>query len=239
MAFVDGNTIKMMIPAQNYKRMHNGDKGPITEGMGAYCPCPLINNAYLELSKKEIIERAMAEFKKREIKFCGVLYARIILTETGPRVIKFNCQFGDPETEVIMPLLKNDLSEIVEACCNNQLDNIELVWKEAKSAVGIVIFNTEFTGKKILGKFSCSAHIANFYLKNVFLQDCSKRKKTKQSCSILTQSSEIPYILPVLVVLWYMWQLKAICKAQLLQPTKKCVALNFSVGNIVQILHTT
>lgn len=154
MAFVDGNTVKMMLPAQNHKRLNDGNEGPITGGMGAYCPCPLIDDANLELSKKEIMERAVTEFKKRGINFCGIFYARLMLTESGPRVIKFNFHFGDPETQVVLPLLKTDLYEIFEACCNGQLDNIELEWEEGKSAVGIVLINKDYIGTKIVGKLN-------------------------------------------------------------------------------------
>lgn len=159
MAFVDGNTVKVMLPAQDHKRLSDGDKGPNTGGMGAYCPCPLINEVDLEFAKTEIIERALNEFKKRGINYVGVLYAGLMLTEHGPRTLEFNCRFGDPETQVILPLLETDLYEVVEACVNGQLNNIELKWKEGKSAVGVVMASEGYpdapiNGRKILGKLN-------------------------------------------------------------------------------------
>lgn len=146
-----------MLPAQDHKRLSDGDMGPNTGGMGAYCPCPLITDAELAFSKTEIIERALAEFKKRGINYCGVLYAGLMLTKDGPRTLEFNCRFGDPETQVILPLLDTDLYEIVEACCNGQLGSIELKWKEGKSAVGVVMASEGYpdapiNGRTILGK---------------------------------------------------------------------------------------
>lgn len=157
MAFVDGETVKVMLPAQDHKRLSDGDNGPNTGGMGAYCPCPLISAADLEFARKEIIERALIEFKKRGIKYCGVLYAGLMLTENGPRTLEFNCRFGDPETQVILPLLDTDLYEIVVACCDGSLKNIELKWKENKSAVGVVMASEGYpdapiNGRKIIGK---------------------------------------------------------------------------------------
>lgn len=157
LAFVDGNSVKVMLPAQDHKRLRDGDNGPNTGGMGAYCPCPLINDAELEFARKEVIERALMEFKKRGINYCGVLYAGLMLTPDGPRTLEFNCRFGDPETQVILPLLENDLYEVIVACCNGQLKNVELKWKDSKSAVGVVMASenypeTPINGRKIIGK---------------------------------------------------------------------------------------
>lgn len=147
-----------MLPAQDHKRLKDGDEGPNTGGMGAYCPCPLISASELEFARKEIIERALVEFKKRGITYCGVLYAGLMLTENGPRTLEFNCRFGDPETQVILPLLETDLYEVILACCNGQLKNINLMWKEGKSAVGVVMASekypdTPINGRKIVGKY--------------------------------------------------------------------------------------
>lgn len=157
-----------MLPAQDHKRLRDGDNGPNTGGMGAYCPCPLISAADLEFSRKEIIERALVEFKKRGIKYCGVLYAGLMLTEHGPRTLEFNCRFGDPETQVILPLLETDLYEIVEACCSGQLKSIELKWKAEKSAVGVVMASEGYpdapiNGRKIVGKFHTHTYIRNHF----------------------------------------------------------------------------
>lgn len=156
LAFVDGKTVKVMLPAQDHKRLCDGDNGPNTGGMGAYCPCPL-NDADLEFARVEIIERAVTEFKARGINYCGVLYAGLMLTPAGPRTLEFNCRFGDPETQIILPLLENDLYDVIDACCNARLNQIELKWKPGKSAVGIVMASEGYpdspiNGRKITGK---------------------------------------------------------------------------------------
>lgn len=128
-----------MLPAQDHKRIGNGDTGPNTGGMGAYCPCPIVTADELEFARKEILERAVAGFRSLNVSYCGVLYAGLMLTPQGPRTLEFNCRFGDPETQVILPLLETDLYDVVLACCTNQLNQINLAWKPSLSAVGVVL----------------------------------------------------------------------------------------------------
>lgn len=128
-----------MLPAQDHKRIGNGDTGPNTGGMGAYCPCPIITAEQLEFARVEILERAVAGFKADNIPYCGILYAGLMLTPNGPRTLEFNCRFGDPETQVILPLLDSDLYDVVVACVTNQLHTVQLQWKENLSAVGVVL----------------------------------------------------------------------------------------------------
>lgn len=128
-----------MLPAQDHKRIGNGDVGPNTGGMGAYCPCPLISDTDLALVRREVLEKALNGFKQLNISYCGVLYAGLMLTPHGPRVLEFNCRFGDPETQVILPLLKTDLYEVILACCQNQLERVTLEWQSNLSAVGVVM----------------------------------------------------------------------------------------------------
>ncbi|CAG9812407.1 unnamed protein product [Phaedon cochleariae] len=139
LAFSDGTCIKAMLPAQDHKRIFNNDQGPNTGGMGAYCPCPLLSSAQLEFVQHEILEKTLEGFRKENIKFVGVLYAGLMLTQDGPKVLEFNCRFGDPETEVILPLLESDLYDIMAACCRGTLESQELRWKENASAVGVVM----------------------------------------------------------------------------------------------------
>lgn len=139
LAFCDGKSFKTMLPAQDHKRIFDNDQGPNTGGMGAYCPCPHLTAQNLEFVKKEVFEKTIQGFKKEDIHFVGVLYAGLMLTPNGPKVLEFNCRFGDPETEVILPLLESDLFEIIIACCEGRLKNIELVWKTDVSAVGVVM----------------------------------------------------------------------------------------------------
>lgn len=128
-----------MLPAQDHKRLGDGDLGPNTGGMGAYCPCPLIDSKDLEFSIKEILERTVAGFKSSNIHYCGVLYAGIMLTPNGPKTLEFNCRFGDPETQVLLPLLESDLFEVMVACCEQRLSKIDLKWKKNMSAVGVIM----------------------------------------------------------------------------------------------------
>lgn len=158
LAFVDGETAKVMLPSQDHKRLSNGDNGPNTGGMGAYCPCPLISDADLEFVKREVIDKAVAGFKSLNINYCGILYAGMMLTPNGPRTLEFNCRFGDPETQVVLPLLENDLFDIAEACCDGHLKDIDLKWKTDKSAVGVVMASAGYPenvikGCEITGKF--------------------------------------------------------------------------------------
>lgn len=133
-----------MLPAQDHKRLATGDTGPMTGGMGAYCPCPLISKKDLDFAVKEILEKTAAAFRASSIKYCGILYAGLMLTQGGPKVLEFNCRFGDPETQVILPLLETDLFKVIWACCNNKLCEIALNWKENLSSVGVVMASARY-----------------------------------------------------------------------------------------------
>ena len=109
MAFVNGNKVYPMAIAQDHKRAYDNDEGPNTGGMGSYSPVPQISDAIVEFSKKEILQKTAEAMVKEGRPFTGVLYAGLILTPTGPKVIEFNARFGDPETEVVLPLLESDL----------------------------------------------------------------------------------------------------------------------------------
>lgn len=139
LAFVDGETVKVMLPAQDHKRLGDGDVGPNTGGMGAYCPCPLIDSTNTDFAVKEILEKTVAGFRSSNIQYCGVLYAGIMLTPQGPKTLEFNCRFGDPETQVLLPLMESDLFEVMLACCEQRLSETDIKWKTNMSAVGVVM----------------------------------------------------------------------------------------------------
>ncbi|KAB0793732.1 hypothetical protein PPYR_13352 [Photinus pyralis] len=139
LAFCDGTTVSAMLPSQDHKRIFDGDKGGNTGGMGAYCPCPFLNDDQLAYVNKHVLQATIDGFLKENMRFVGVLYAGLMLTEHGPKVLEFNCRFGDPETEVILPLLQTDLYSIMMSCCTGKLDSIKLEWRESVFAVGVVM----------------------------------------------------------------------------------------------------
>ncbi len=137
MAFTDGTCVVPMLPAQDHKRLLDGDEGPNTGGMGAYAPAPVFPELMLKEAVRLVLEPAIDGMKQEGAPFVGVLYAGLMLTPNGLRVLEFNCRFGDPETQVVLPLLETDLLEIFEACVNATLVNIPILWK-SHAAVCVV-----------------------------------------------------------------------------------------------------
>ena len=120
-ALCDGERMVLLPPAQDHKRIGEGDTGPNTGGMGAYAPAPLLDAAALEAVKRTILEPVVAALQARGISYRGVIYAGLMLTASGPQVIEFNCRFGDPECQTLMPLLEGDLAGVLMACAQGQL----------------------------------------------------------------------------------------------------------------------
>lgn len=139
LAFVDSRTVRVMLPAQDHKRLLDHDRGPNTGGMGAYCPCPIIKPAQLEQVVREVLQRAVDGLRKEGITYNGVLYAGMMLTPSGLKTLEFNCRFGDPETQVILPLLESDLYEVMDATCDDRLHEISLKFRSGQTAVGVVM----------------------------------------------------------------------------------------------------
>lgn len=121
MAFCDGATVVPMPPAQDHKRAHEFDCGPNTGGMGAFAPTPHVPPALLEAIRVGVLQRAVDGLAAEGSPYVGVLYAGVMLTPAGPRVLEFNCRLGDPETQVVLPLVGGDLAEIAAACCAGRL----------------------------------------------------------------------------------------------------------------------
>lgn len=113
--------------------------GANTGGMGAYCPCPLISENELKIVERDVLMNAVKGLRKEGIKYNGILYAGIMLTPDGPKTLEFNCRFGDPETQVILPLLKTDLFELIEATCLNKLQKSKIEFNANAYAVGVVL----------------------------------------------------------------------------------------------------
>ncbi|BAZ45911.1 phosphoribosylamine--glycine ligase [Chondrocystis sp. NIES-4102] len=139
LAITDGLTIRPLIPAQDHKRIGVGDTGKNTGGMGAYAPVPLVTPELMDRIGQEILEPTLKALQSKNIDYRGVLYAGLMITPTGdPKVIEFNCRFGDPETQVVLPLLDMPLDEILLACVEQRLASLpDLKWKQA-SAVCVV-----------------------------------------------------------------------------------------------------
>ncbi|MBF2000761.1 MAG: phosphoribosylamine--glycine ligase [Synechococcales cyanobacterium M58_A2018_015] len=122
LAVTDGLTIRPLLPAQDHKRIGEGDTGANTGGMGAYAPAPLATPALMERIQQEILEPTLAALQQRQIDYRGVLYAGLMITPAGdPKVIEFNCRFGDPETQVVLPLLETPLETVLLACAQQRL----------------------------------------------------------------------------------------------------------------------
>lgn len=156
LAFSDGVNIAVMPPAQDHKRIFDGDKGPNTGGMGAYAPCPLVSKEMLAVIKRDVIRKAIDGMNTEGIPFVGCLFAGIMLTDDGPKVLEYNCRFGDPETEAILPLLESDLYPTLVACVKGNLSEAKPIWQEDRVALGIVMASAGYPasyekGKKITG----------------------------------------------------------------------------------------
>lgn len=134
LAFCDGRTLAPMPVAQDHKRIFDGDVGPNTGGMGAYAPAPLISPGLLDEIGQTILKPTVAGLQAEGKPYIGVLYAGLMLTETGPKVLEFNCRLGDPETEAILPLLKSDLAAVCRACLDGTLDQLEVQWQVGAAA---------------------------------------------------------------------------------------------------------
>ncbi|WP_039044554.1 phosphoribosylamine--glycine ligase [Sporosarcina sp. ZBG7A] len=165
MAFVNGKNVYPMVISQDHKRAFDGDTGPNTGGMGAYSPVPQIPKRVISDAIELILEPTAYAMVAEDRSFTGVLYAGVILTKKGPKVIEFNARFGDPETQVVLPRLKNDLVETLLAVLDRQ--SYELEWDEA-SVVGVVVaaegYPGEFVkGTPLVGLNSISADVDIFH----------------------------------------------------------------------------
>ena len=140
-AFVEGEAVYPMIPARDYKRAYDGDQGPNTGGMGAYAPVPDVSEADLKFAVDSVLKPVAKAMVEEGRAYTGVLYAGLIQTKDGIKVIEFNARFGDPETQVVLPLLENDLIDVIEAVAMGV--DPELRWRDAY-AVGAVVASSGY-----------------------------------------------------------------------------------------------
>jgi phosphoribosylamine--glycine ligase len=152
LALVDGRTISLLDPCQDHKQVGEGDTGPNTGGMGAYCPAPVIDAKMMAVVERDVLVPAIDTLRREdEIVYRGVLYAGIMLTPGGPKVLEFNCRFGDPECQPLMARLKNDLIEVLWATAAGSLDQIELEFDD-RVACCVVMCSAGYPGEYETGK---------------------------------------------------------------------------------------
>ena len=150
LAFTDGKTVRPMATSQDHKRALEGDLGPNTGGMGVYSPVPIVtDDEHAAMCK--ILDETIAEAQREGIDFRGCLYGGFMLTPAGPKVIEYNARFGDPETEVLIPRLRSDLVEVMLACAEQRLDEVELEWRD-EWAVSVVLTSAGYPGSYEKGK---------------------------------------------------------------------------------------
>jgi phosphoribosylamine--glycine ligase len=151
LSFCDGKTCVPMVSSRDHKRAFDHDEGPNTGGMGAVSPASTYSMELAEIVEKQIIQKTVDAMAKEGIPFKGVLYTGLMLTNKGPRVLEYNCRFGDPETQVVLPRLETDLIDIMEACTDGTLDKMSIQWKEDR-AVCVVLASKGYPGAYEKGK---------------------------------------------------------------------------------------
>jgi len=153
LALTDGVTIRPLIPAQDHKRIGNGDTGPNTGGMGAYAPAPLVTPALMTRIQEEVLQPAIATLQKRNIDYRGVLYAGLMISPQGElKVLEFNCRFGDPETQAVLPLLETPLAELILACTEQRLAEMPPIRWKSGACVSVVMASGGYPGDYPKGK---------------------------------------------------------------------------------------
>ena len=151
LAFVDGEHVLPLLPAQDHKPVFDDDKGPNTGGMGAYAPTGAVKESHSQVILDKIFHPTLEGLRDEGVTYRGILYAGLMMTREGPRVIEYNCRFGDPEVQPLMMLLENDLLELLLATCEGRLDKIVLKWKPGAS-VCVVLASQGYPGAYEKGK---------------------------------------------------------------------------------------
>lgn len=155
LAFTDGKTVVPMLAAQDHKRIFDNDQGPNTGGMGTYAPAPVMTDILRLKATERILKPVVAAMAKEGTPYQGCLYAGLMIKDDVIKVVEFNCRFGDPETQVVLPLLESDLAEIMLACATGTLNQADVAWSD-KAAVCVVMASGGYpesyeTGKAITG----------------------------------------------------------------------------------------
>ncbi len=185
LAFTDGITVRPMATSQDHKRALEGDLGPNTGGMGVYSPVPIVTPEEHETMER-IMRETVAELHAEGIDYRGCLYGGFMLTPAGPKVLEFNARFGDPETQVILPRLQNDLVDVMLACAEQRLDEVELSWCD-DWAVSVVLTSAGYPGSYEKGKVITGIEDAEA-LENVTVYHAGTRAEGDQ---ILTNGGRV------------------------------------------------
>jgi phosphoribosylamine--glycine ligase len=151
MAFCDGKTLSLMPASQDHKRLLDGDAGPNTGGMGAYAPAPCVTDAVRAEIEQRICQPFLRGIQAEGFDFRGIIYFGLMLTSSGPKVLEFNVRLGDPETQVVLPLLESDFSQVLHAVALQRLGSLQVTWKK-QSAVCIVLASQGYPGAFEKGK---------------------------------------------------------------------------------------
>jgi len=146
MAMVDGRNIYVLDAAQDHKPVDEGDTGPNTGGMGAYCPTPLADEKLFTAVQRDILVPIVDAMRREALQYRGVLYAGLMLTAGGPKVLEFNCRFGDPEVQPLLMRMKGDLLELMEATCQGRLDEVQIDW-DSRAACCVVMASGGYPGE--------------------------------------------------------------------------------------------
>ena len=188
LSFVDGKTIKIMTSAQDHKRAKDGDQGLNTGGMGTFSPSPFYTDEVDEFCKKYVYQATVDAMKAEGREFKGIIFFGLMLTEKGPRVLEYNARFGDPETQVVLPRMKNDIVDVFEACIDGTLDQIDLEFED-NAAVCVVLASAGYPehyekGKEIHG-------LENFARKDGYYVFHAGSKFAEDGKTILTNGGRV------------------------------------------------
>ncbi len=167
LAFCDGRIAVPMPAAQDHKRLLSGSRGPNTGGMGAYAPAPVITPELSAFVQHEVFDRVMAGMAAEAYPYVGILYAGLMITDDGPRVLEFNCRFGDPETQVLLPLLDSDLFEVLQACVSSDLAPGRVRWKSGAAATVVAAsggYPQAYTRGHTIGGIELAAHARDTFV---------------------------------------------------------------------------
>lgn len=145
LVFSDGNTYLPMVPSQDHKAVYDGDKGPNTGGMGCYSPVPIFDDRLFDISINKVVEPTVQALKSEGIDFRGVIYCGLILTKEGPKVLEYNARFGDPETQVILPRMRSNLTDILSATADKELSGVNIDWNK-QVALTVVMASGGYPG---------------------------------------------------------------------------------------------